>query len=229
MAATIKQDSGKIPAVRVTFFTDNKKPDVKLSEGQRLAILRFKTDKDTNTLRSSMAVILNGVSCTDLIHRTDKGSEVLQLLVSELQDSMLRRVADGSEEFAKCEDAQALVSDYLDNSRTASGKRVSSEMVGSFFDAGLASFLMDRIIAKFPAFDADKIGKVVAQYRQAFCDLSKYSLPQSKQVSEMLNKAWSEFSAQESYEDSDIGDWIGERVKKLQDRHNSQEMLIEAI
>ena len=89
--------------------------------------------------------------------------------------------------------------------------------------------MVDKIVAKFPQFQADKVAAVVSQYRAAFCDLCKYSLPQSKQVAEMLAKAWNEFSKLESYEDSDLGEWIAERIKKLNDRHNATEMLVDAI
>jgi len=227
---TTKQDHGNIPAARVTFFSD-KLPEVQLAQGQRLAKLRYKTDKESNTLRSSMAVVLNRVSYTSLIHQTDKGSEVLQSLVDEvLQDAMLKRVADKSEEFSKVEDAQALVSDYLDNSRTSSGKKVTQEIVAKFFDDSMTKFLVEKIVSKFPKFDQDKVLAVVNQHRQAFIDLAKYSLPQTKAVTEVIRKDWEAFIESEHYEaENELNDWIGERIKKLMDRHNAAEMLIEAI
>lgn len=224
----IVQTLGNIPAHRATFYTDNKKPELSLESGQRVSYLRYKTDKETNTLRSSMAVIVFSVTRSEVL-REDKGAEFLDALIAEKQDDYIKRAAEGSVKFDGAELASELIRDYFDNSRTANGTRVTGEQVGSFFDSALASWLMDRIVAKFPNFEADKVAKVVEQYRASFADLSKYSLPHSKQVTEMIAKAWAEFTSQESYEDSDLGDWIGERIKKLQDRHNAQEMLVDAI
>lgn len=225
----VVQDNGNIPAVRVSYYQDNKKPELKLESGQRVSLLRYKTDKETKTLRSSMAVILNQVTKHAVIQQTERGAEMLQAMIDERQDELAKRCADKEFEFANVESAEFMVKDYFDNTRTAGGKRVSAEMIGKFFDESMQNWLMDRVISKFPAFDADKVAKVVSQYRTSFADLTKYSLPHSKQVSEMLAKAWGEFTTQESYEDSELGDWIGERIKKLQDRHNAQEMLVDAI
>jgi hypothetical protein len=225
---TIVQSAGDIPAVRVSYYTDNKVPAIALSAGQRLSKLYYKTNKETNTLRSSMAVILNQVAVR-AIQSCERGQELLQALVDELQDAAAKRVADKSAPWELVEDAERLVKDYFDTSRTASGKKVSAQDVGTFFDTFLTEFLVGRIVAKFPQFATDKVAKVVEQHKQAFCDLAKYSLPHGKGVTEILAKDWNEYTKEETFEATDMSDWIGERIKKLQDRHNAEEMLTEAI
>ena len=220
------QKLGNIPAVRNTFYF-GEKPELSVASDQRAAFLRFKTDKETNTVRESMAVFVNLLTPSSIIHGDAKGTEFLQSLVNEAQDSVLKRVADGSCEFDVAQDYSKLIADYFDNSRTASGNRVSAEVVGNYFDAELSSWLMDRIVAKFPQFSAEKIAAVVSQYRASFCDLAKYQMPHSKPVTEMLARAWNESPVEK--DESELAEWISGRIKKLQDRHNEAEMLVDAI
>lgn len=220
------QALGNIPAVRNSFF-DDKRPDIKLESGQRISYLRFKTDKEKDTLRSSMAVVVNLLTPSSIIHGSDKGTEFLQALVNEAQDSVLKATSEGKADFDTCQDYQKLIADYFDNSR-AGGNRVNGEDVGKFFDANLSDWLMGRVIEKFPQFDADKVAKVVSQYRASFMDLAKYQMPHSKPVFSMIDKAWREATMPETA-DTDMVEWVAARLKKLGDRHNEAEMLIDAI
>lgn len=224
MPVTIKQELGNIPAVHAMFYSDNKKPELKLGEGEIAHYLRYKTDKEKQELRSSMAVVAQQITLA-AIRQNAKGTEFLQSVVDELQTELAKRCGDKEITFDQVSSADFLISDYFDNSRN--GGRVSAEQVGKFFDEALSNWLMDRVVAKFPQFDADKVAKVVLQYRQAFCDLAKIGLPHSKQVAEMLNKAWNEFSW--NSDDEEMGQWISAKLKKLMDRHNAAEMLIDAI
>lgn len=224
---TTKQDAGNLSAVRVSYYADNKQPDIKLSEGQRLSILRYKTDKEAKTLRSSMAVILNRVTKHAIIHQTEKGEEFLQCLIDEVQDNLCKRCADKEFPFENVESADFMVKDYFDNTRTASGKRLTSELLGTYYDANMLLQVVERIVAKFPHFDTSKVEAVAKQYRQLWTDLSKYGLPHTKQGTELVAKLVSLHTFSE--EDSELKEWAAERVKKLQDRHNAAEMLVDAI
>lgn len=224
---TIKQDLGNLSAVRVSYYVDNKQPDIKLSEGQRVSILRYKTDKITSTLRSSMAVILNRVTKHAIIHQTEKGEEFIQCLLDEVQDNLAKRCADKELTFEQVESADFMVKDYFDNTRTASGKKVTADILGTYYDVNMLPQVVERIVAKFPHFDTSKVEAVAKQYKQLWTDLSKYGLPHTKQGTELVAKLVS--LHQFSEEDSELQEWAKERVKKLQDRHNAAEMLVDAI
>lgn len=221
----IKQSLGNIPTIRAQFYSDNKKPEFALSEGQRASFIRFKTDKDTNTLRQSFGVIVHAVSSAK-VRDTDRGAEMLQQMIHDYQDTMLRRCADGSVPFESCELADKLVADYFDTTRTSSGNRVTTEILGKWFDDNAAEWMAAKIVAKFPQFDASKSEAVLKQYRNAVADLAKYGLPLTKPVTAMLNKFHAEFSYAE---DDDMQEFIGERLKKLTDKHNADENLLDAI
>lgn len=224
---TIKQDLGNLSAIRTTFYVDNKKPELSLSEGQRVCILAYKTNKETKTLRSSMALILNQVTKHAVIQQTEKGAELLQCLIDEKQDELAKRCADKEFPFENVESAEFLVKDYFDNSRTASGKKVTAEILGTYYDSNMLPQVVERIVAKFPQFDTSKVEAVAKQYRQLWTDLSKYGLPHTKQGTELVAKLVSLHVFSE--EDAELQEWAKERVKKLQDRHNAAEMLVDAI
>lgn len=232
MPTTKIEKLGNIPAARNTYFAD-KKPDLLIGSDQRASYLRFKTDKESNTLRSSMAVFVNLLTPSTIIHGTERGTEFLQCLVNECQDAALKACAEEKADFDVVQDFQKLIADYFDNSRTASGKRVSAENVGTFFDRNMKEWLECKVTTKFPAFDADKTAKVVAQYRAAFADLSKYQMPHTKAVYSMLDKAWTEFLTglvdTAEVADSEMVEWIAARMEKLNNRLNADEMLIDAI
>lgn len=224
--ATVIEQLGNLPAIRSTFYQKDK-PELAVAPDQRVSFLRFKTDKESNTLRKSVAVIVNKHTPSAIIHGSDKGTEFLQALIDAAQDEAAKQVAEGKADFEVVQDYAKLIADYFDNSR-AGGSRVSAEIVGKFFDSDVSSWLMDRVIAKFPQFDADKVAKVVTQYRASFCDLTKYQMPHTKPVIEMLAKAWNEFLP--TVEDqTDLHEWISARIKKQQDRHNGEQMMLEAI
>lgn len=228
---TVVETLGNLPAVRTTFY-DDAKPALSVTAEQRAAFLTFKTDKEKNTVRRKMAVVVNLLTPSNIIHGSDKGTEFLQALVNDAQDSVLKLVADGKAEFETAQDYAKLIADYFDNSRSASGKRVTGEDVGKFFDALMAGWLTDKVIAKFPQFDAEKVAKVVGQYRQSFCDLAKYQMPHTKPVFQMIQKAYTEWMAdseEATTTESDLPEWISARLAKLNDRLNADEMLIDAI
>lgn len=224
--ATIKQELGNIPAVRVTFYTDNIKPELSLSAGQRASYLRYKTDKKTDTLRSSMAVILNAITRAQ-VNEATKGYEFIDALIAEKQDDFLKRCADKEVEFSKVESAQELINDYLDNTRTKSGQKLTTETLGAYFDAKMAESVITRIVEKFPHFASDKVEAVVKQYRALWCDLAKYGLPHTKQGAELVGKLVTMHKFAE--DESELQEWAQERIKKLQDKHNAAEMLVDAI
>lgn len=220
---TVVQSLGNLSATRVTFYQKNAKPVITNGEGFRTSFLYFKTDKEKNELRSSMAVQVR------ILPRNGFTGEFYAAMLEEVQDSILKRVADGELPFETSESAEAIEKDYFDTTRIG-GRKVKGEDVGKWFDATMTNWLMDKIVAKFPQFDADKVVKVVGQYRQAFCDLTKYGLPQSKPVTDMIQKAFKEWFSQPELEEADeMTMFVGERIKKLADKHNAEEMLIDAI
>lgn len=223
---TLIQNLGNLRAVRATFYTDNKKPALAPTEDQRSVFLTYKTNKKDNTLRSSIALIINKLP-KHVVNQCDKGAEFIQALIDERQDELLKRCADKELTFEQCEDAQFLVTDYFDNTRTANGTRVTVEGLGKFFDDSMLAWVVERIVAKFPQFDSAKVEAIAKQYKQAFCDLAKYGLPHTKQVATLLQKLVSEFEWSE--EQVELRDWTQERVKKLMDKHNASEMMIDAI
>jgi hypothetical protein len=223
---TTTQDHGNIPQVRVTFYADNKKPELKLADGQRASFLRYKTDKKLDTLRASMAVILNKITRAAVAQEV-QGSEFIDAIIAEKQDELLKRCADKELDFASVESAEFLVKDYFDTTRTASGKKLTAETLGKYFDDKMAAGVVERIVTKFPQFDAAKIAAVTTQYRQLWCDLSKYGLPHTKQGTELVAKlvAMHQFAEEET----ELAEWAAKRVKSLQDKHNAAEMMIDAI
>jgi hypothetical protein len=220
------QDHGNIPAVRVTFYADNKKPELSLSADQRASFLRYKTDKKLDVLRASMAVILNKIT-RHQVSQEAQGSDFVDALIAEKQDELLKRCADKELDFASVESAEFLVKDYFDTTRTASGKKLTADTLGAYFDGKMMAAVVERIVAKFPQFEASKIEAVTKQYRQLWCDLSKYGLPHTKQGTELVAKLVAMHSFAE--EETELAEWAAKRVKSLQDKHNAAEMMIDAI
>lgn len=220
---------GNLPAVRCTFYKGIK-PEVKVETDSRVSYLAFKVNKTANTIRRSIAVAVAKFTPSMVIHGHERGTEFLQSLIDECQDGALKRVAEGKASFELAQDYAKMITDYFDTSRSASGSRITAECLGEFFDMSLAGWLTDKVIAKFPAFDADKVAKVVAQYRAAFSDLAKYQLPHTKPVTMMLQKAWNEAKEDSNVDvDDETAEWISGRIQKLVDRHNADEMLVDAI
>lgn len=217
----IKQILGNIPQVRVSFYTDNKKPELKPAEGFRVAFLRYKTDKETQELRSSMAIQIRKLS------RSNFTSEFYERILEEVQDSALKRCGDSELSIDQCEDGEFLCRDYLETSRSG-GKRISAADVGKWFDEEMESPLMDSVIAKYPKWESEKVAALVSKYRDSFCELTKYSLPQSKQVSAMLSNAYGKITA-EFEATSEMCEYVGERLKKLAERHANTESLESAV
>jgi hypothetical protein len=218
-----------IPTIRTTSYTKTK-PDLKLSDGQRACFLTFKTDKETKVKPDSLAIILNRVTTHAMIQTTDKGGELMQSLLDDLQDFNAKRANEGAASFDIVEDAAKMCADYFDTSRTSSGTRVTKELVSKWFDANMATWLQGKVVAKFPQFTPDKVAAVVAQYRESFAMLASYQLPHSKPVYNMIQKAWNDLLASDvELSDSDTVEWIAERLTKLGNRHNAEEMLVDAI
>jgi hypothetical protein len=229
LKVTHYQALGNIPAISATFYKETK-PELKVGEGERATFLRFKVEETSETegkKRESIALVVPQFTIAKL-RDCEKGSEFLLELVNEQQDSNAKACAESKAQWNSVVDPAEMIREYFDNTRTASGGRVTAEVVGKFFDASMVEWMTARVQAKFPQFDSEKIDKVVAQYRQSFCDLSKYQMPHTKAVFGMLQKAWLEFLAEnvELEFDTEMADWINIRMKKLEDRNNEEAQLM---
>ncbi len=229
-APTVTQTLGNIPAVRNSFYVDNAKPELKLSETQRAVFLYFKkvTDKATKavSLRSSMALILNVVQLSD-IRKNEKGEKFLQALVNDRQELNAKFCAESKVEFTAVESADAMIADYFE---AGTSKRVSQDQIGAWFESDMSEMLFASIVAKYPKWEEEKVSALVGQYKVSFAALTKRD-PVSKQVCDMLTRAYAKYleDMADDAEVSEVAEYVGERLKKFAEIHNNTEKLEAAI
>lgn len=225
-APTIYKALGNLPQTRVTMYSDQKvKPTVSPPDGWRVAFLRYKTEDsktETPKLRQNMAV-----QCHKLQRQRFSG-EFYDMVLSDLQDEAMKRVADGEITLENAESEEFIQSDYMDTSRIG-GKRVKEADVTAWFTANMADWLANRIAAKYDKWTEDKVSALTGQYQKSFGELAKSSLPQSFGTAKNMLVLWTAFIQETEIESDGMLDYITARIEKLMTRHQQAEDLEAAV
>jgi hypothetical protein len=225
-AVVIKEALGNLSPLSVTFFNKDI-PAVALVEGERLAILRFKTDKESNTKRANMAV---KVFAADPDKFTSKSEfEFVQALIHSHQDSLLVRCANGEITQDEATSKDWMVKDYFDNSRDSSGRLVTKESIGAWYDKTVASLVEARAKTKNAQMTPETVANVVKGYREMFQKFTGYALVNAFTEPQLVLLRTLMVSAVTEESEDAIGEYILGKLAKISEQKKAQDNLVDAI
>lgn len=167
------QSLGNLPAEDVTFYTE-KKPTIAVAETKRVAYLGFKTNKEKGTKRENMAVVVDKWDADDFVSKSRH--DFLNDLIAESQDKWTLACANGEISWADSLDADKMIADFNDNSRTGSGRKVTKEIIGAWFDKTVANTVELRAKTKNAQMTVETVAKVQAGFREMFGKFTGYNL-----------------------------------------------------
>lgn len=217
------QKLGKLPAAMVTFYQD-KRPNVTALEGKFVCYLGYKESKKSATKREKMAVQVTKLDADGFSGVS--GHTFLNELIQEAQESVVKRAADGEDCFAKAESADELVKDWNDTSRDSSGRKITKEAIAAWFHDECDEYITTRALMKNAQMKEDTLAKLLDDYAGMFCRFTKYDIVnafapnQFALVKQILANTTGE---------SEMREWINERVAKIEELQTAQDDLVNAI
>lgn len=224
-AIIVKESLGNLSPLSVTFFNKDI-PTVALTEGERLAILRFKTDKETKTKRANMAVKVFAANPDQFTSKSE--FEFVQALIHSHQDSLLVRCANSEITQDQATSKDWMVKDYFDNSRDSSGRTVTKETLGAWYDKTVASTVELRAKTKNAQMTAETVTKVVTGYREMFQKFTKYDLVNTFTAAQL--ELLTTLMVSTTFPDDDpIAEYVLTKIGKIGEQKANQDSLLDAI
>lgn len=216
---------GNLSPIIVSFF-DKEVPTVAKTEGERLAILRFKTDKETKTKRANMAVRVFMFNPDDF---GDKPShDFVQALIHDYHDGLLVRCANGEISQDQAVSREWMVKDYFDTSRDSNGRKVTKESIGSWFDLTIATTVSARALAKNAQMTESTLAGVRKGYREMFQKFTGYNVGNAF-TDVQINLLQTLMVATTFGEDDAIAEYILGKILKCKEEKDEMNSLVDAI
>lgn len=221
----IKESLGNLSPLNVTYFAKDV-PTVAKLDTERVAILRFKTDKESGTKRQNMAV-------KTFIHDVDgftskSEHEFIQSLFDTYHDSVLVRCANGEITEDQATSKDWIVTDYFDNSRDSSGRKVSKEAIATWFNATVKNTVEVRAITKNAQMTIETVARVVTGYCEMFQKFTKYDLVNLFNPNQLL-MIQTLMTETTFAEDDSIAEYILAKLAKIVELKKEQDSLLDAI
>lgn len=220
-----KESLGNLSPLSVTFFAKDV-PVVPLTEGERLAILRFKTDKETKTKRANMAVKVFTLNPDEFTSKPEFA--MIQGLLHDYHDSVLVRCANGEITQDQATSKDWIVTDYFDTSRDSNGRKITKEAIAAWFAATMSKTVEVRAITKNAQMTAETLKNVLKGYSEMFQKMTGYNIVNQFQPAQIellkLLMVSTEFA-----EDDSIAEYILLKLNKATDERKAQDDLINAI
>ena len=221
----IKESLGNLSPLSVTFF-DKVIPTVPMIESERIAVLRFKTDKETKTKRANMAVKVYKLEPDEFTSKSEH--DFLQSLLHDYHDSVLVRCANGDVSQDDATSKDWIVKDYFDTSRDSSGRKVTKESIAEWFNQTVAKTVEIRAKTKNAQMTPETVIRVVSGYREMFQKFTGYGLvnmftdPQLELLRTLMVST--------TFADDDsIAEYILGKMDKIVEQKKEQDSLIDAI
>jgi hypothetical protein len=197
----------------VVRFYDETKPEATKIEGRRTAYLYFKT-KDGKK-RESMAIEVPAFDADNFGSKSEH--EFLNALIADYHDGLITRCANKEVTSDEMESKDFMVKDYFDTSRDSSGRKVTKELIGKFYDEFLAPVIVLRALQKQAQATPETIANIVNGYSGMFQKFTKYDLVNAfteKQV-ELLKEVFAQGKVKAGEEAKELVEWFDAKFKKI--------------
>jgi hypothetical protein len=220
------RDFGGFEESQVTLWETGKEPVIVPAEGMRVSLLRFNVDKKTNTKRENMAVQVKAFDADEFTGV--EGHKLLNALIVDFQDSLVKRVADKELSIDVVNDQSKLIAEYFDTSRSSSGRKVTSEVIEKWFIDNCGELVAAKWLAKNPQGTDEVCQRFVKNFGTMFGKLTKYGLAGTFTPTQitMMENIVKECAAEANDE---IRVWIEARFKKYATDRTEQDNLCDAI
>lgn len=172
----------------------------KALQGQRLAVVTYKTDKETGIKKDSKAVSVPQISDDAIIDNLPSLVGHIRSMLAKTQDAIIRERLDSGVNVAHITNEEISIAaciEYLENSNESG--RLTKESVGAWFDSTIADnltvVLADKLgVSDTPTFEEQsKIDLIVAGFKDRISSLAGgktvFPVKEAESIKKALNLA----------------------------------------